>query len=255
MIPEIVFIVPYRDRAPQKKVFECVMPTILEDEKYKIFFVHQHDSRPFNRGAMKNLGFLYIKTQYPQNYKNITIVFHDIDFIPYYKNQFNYKTKPGIVKHFFGYKWTLGGIVSINAGDFENINGFPNIWTWGLEDNVLQKRCKNAGLIPDRTTFLQAGKDEYKLITLWHGWDRLIDNKINKKIKTDSVIDGFSILKDIEYNTETVSEHISIVNITSFITGEDHVIASKNAKQLNSRLNAKFTTYEKKTKKKFMKMF
>ena len=183
MIPEIVFIVPYRDRAPQKKVFECVMPTILEDEKYKIFFIHQRDSRPFNRGAMKNLGFLYIKTQYPQNYKNITIVFHDIDFIPYYKNQFNYKTKPGIVKHFFGYKWTLGGIVSINAGDFENINGFPNIWTWGLEDNVLQKRCKNAGLKPDRTTFLQAGKDEYKLITLWHGWDRLIDNKIKKKNK------------------------------------------------------------------------
>lgn len=255
MIPEIIFIVPYRDRAPQKKVFECVMPTILEDEKYKIFFIHQQDSRPFNRGAMKNLGFIYIKTKYPENYKNITIVFHDIDFIPYYKNQFNYKTKPGVVKHFFGYKWTLGGIISINASDFEDINGFPNIWTWGLEDNVLQKRCKNAGLIPDRTTFLQGGKDEDKLITLWHGWDRLIDNKINKKIKTNSVLDGFSILKDIKYNTETVSKNISIVNITDFITGEDHIIASKNAKQLNSRFNSKFTSHEKKYKKNFRRMF
>jgi len=255
MIPEIVFIVPYRDRAPQKKVFECVMPSILEDENYQILFLHQKDTRPFNRGAMKNLGFLYIKDIYPNNYKDIIIVFHDIDFLPYYKNQFNYKTKPNVVKHFFGYKWTLGGIISIVAGDFEKINGFPNIWTWGLEDNVLQKRCKKAGYVPDRSQFLQGGKDEGKLITLWHGWERLIDNKIQAKIINESYIDGITIIKNIKYNTEIISKNILMINITNFTTGEKYDLATKNAKILNTRHNQKFTTYKKTVKKKPMRFF
>lgn len=239
--PELVFIVPYRDRAPQKKVFECVMPTILEDEKYKIFFIHQKDSRPFNRGAIKNLGFIYVKTMYPETYKDITLVLHDIDFMPYYKNQFNYKTKKNIVKHFFGYKHTLGGIVSINAGDFEKINGFPNIWTWGLEDNVLKNRCQLANFTPDRSTFYNGGVDEYKLITLWHGWDRIINPKIKRKFYATSNIDGITILKNIKYTVEEQSENISIVHVTNFITGESHLAGNKDTKKMNSRDNKWFT--------------
>ena len=240
-IPEIILIVPYRNRAPQKKVFECVMPTILEDEKYKIFFIHQKDNRPFNRGAMKNIGFIYIKEKYPNDYKNMTLVFHDIDYLPYYKNQFNYKTQKNIVKHFFGYKHTLGGIFSINAEDFENINGFPNIWTWGLEDNVIQTRCRKANLIPDRSRFIQAGSQEDQVITLWHGWDRLINNKIFAKFKATSSIDGVTIIKNIKFDTKEISENIYIVNVTSFITGENHIVALQDASKKDSRKNLTFT--------------
>ena len=238
--PNIIFIVPYRDREPQKKVFECVMPTLLKDYNYKILFIHQADKRAFNRGAMKNLGFIYVRRTWPDAYKNMTLVFHDIDFISYYKDQFNYTAKKGIVKHFFGYKWTLGGIVAINAEDFENVNGFPNIWTWGLEDNILQKRCMAAGYGVDRSTFLQGGVDEDKLITLWHGWDRLINKQILPKFHTTCAMDGITIISNVQYDIENISEGVDMVNISHFTTGEREKIATQGAQQLNSRENRYF---------------
>ena len=56
---------PYRDREPHKMVFSRVMPYILGDSNYRILFIHQKDTRPFNRGATKNIGFLAMKTKYP----------------------------------------------------------------------------------------------------------------------------------------------------------------------------------------------
>jgi len=80
-VPERVFIVPYRDREPHKLVFSRVMPYILGDSNYRILFVHQKDTRPFNRGGIKNIGFHYVKKKWPNDWKNITLIFHDIDFI------------------------------------------------------------------------------------------------------------------------------------------------------------------------------
>ena len=141
-IPKRVFIVPYRNRPQHKFFFSKYMSFILEDkDDYEILFSHQCDARTFNRGASKNIGFIAVKNKYPQHYKDITIIFNDVDTIPFTKI-FDYDTTQGVVKHYYGYKYALGGIVVIKGGDFEKINGFPCYWGWGMEDNALQKRCE-----------------------------------------------------------------------------------------------------------------
>lgn len=154
--PKLVFIVPYRDRVQHKQFFTKYMDFLMEDyqkEDYEVFFIHQCDNRPFNRGAMKNLGFLAIKNKYPNEYNTITFVFNDVDTLPYTKNLLPYETTHGVVKHYYGFTFALGGIFSITGGDFEKINGFPNLWGWSQEDNMIQQRAINGGLKIDRSVF------------------------------------------------------------------------------------------------------
>jgi hypothetical protein len=73
--------------------------------------------------------------------------------MPSSKNLFDYSTTRGIIKHFYGYDHTLGGIVSVNGKDFETMNGFPNFWGWGLEDNGLLERAQLYNIKIDRSNF------------------------------------------------------------------------------------------------------
>ena len=61
-----IFIVPYRNRGGQLRVFLSHMKYLLEDhpvEEYRIYIAQQADNRPFNRGAMRNIGFLEAKKE------------------------------------------------------------------------------------------------------------------------------------------------------------------------------------------------
>ena len=211
-IPEIIFIVPYRDREPQKTHFSVYMRYILEDlpkNSYKIYFSHQKDIRSFNRGAMKNIGFLAMKEKYPNHYKNITFVFNDIDCIPNEKNTINFKTTIGKVKHFYGFKFALGGIFSISGSDFEKCNGFPNFWGWGLEDNIINKRILNKNIIIDRSNFFPLGN-----ININHATDnpfRLInDRETSSQLTSD---EGFTDIKNLNYTIEG-----DMINVKNFET-------------------------------------
>lgn len=176
--PNIVFIVPYRNR-PQHKYFflNYMTQTVLKsktnkDDRIEIYFSHQHDQRTFNRGAMKNIGFLAVKKKYPDDYQNMTFVFNDVDTVPF-ANIFNYATVSGVVKHFYGFEYALGGIVAMNGADFEKVNGFPNYWGWGMEDAGLQARCNHHGIQIDRTQFFPIGSPE--ILQLFDGVERLIN--------------------------------------------------------------------------------
>jgi len=236
-LPDIIIIVPYRDRVSQRSAFLKIMPEILKGKNYEIYFAHQRDNRPFNRGAVKNLGFLHVKRKYGLDCKNITIVFHDIDVMPWHPNQFSYQTRHNVVNHFYGFEHALGGILAMKAADFDKINGFPNIWTWGLEDNVLQMRCAKNGIGISRNEFVSISKDNKNIISLWHGWDRLISPNIEPKWRHDNGTDGIRSIRNISmHETPINNDNIMEINITSFETGEP--LSSpfvRNARMRNAR--------------------
>ena len=219
-IPKLIFILPYRNREQQQIFFDAHMKRILEDmpiTDYKIKYIHQTDDRSFNRGAMKNIGFLYVKNKYPNHYKNITLIFNDIDTMPYAKNFLNYETTLGNVKHFYGYKFTLGGIVSIKGEDYEKTNGFPNYWSWGFEDNAFQKRVQNANLMIDRSQFYPIMDDN--ILQMKDGLNRLVNrNEFERYVdeyKYNVINDGFSNITNLVYEED--SNHF--INVSKFETG------------------------------------
>lgn len=228
-IPKLIFIVPYRNRMEHKYFFSLYMSHLLKDISYEIYFSHQSDERPFNRGAVKNIGFLAMKKKYEKDYKKITFIFHDIDIVPF-SNIWDYETSSGIVKHFYGFDYALGGIVSILGEDFEKINGFPNYWGWGKEDSILQDRTIKNQLTIDRTRFYPIGSP--KVLQLFDGVSRLISQKEPWKSKYDNGSDGLSSLSLVNYSIDLESKkpcdneivfpnnNIQIINIHHFLTPE-----------------------------------
>ena len=227
-IPKRIFIVPYRNRVQHKFFFSKYMSYILEDkDDYEIYFSHQCDARTFNRGAIKNIGFLAAKNKYPQHYKDITFIFNDVDTIPFTKI-FDYETTHGVVKHYYGFKYALGGIVVMKGADFERTNGFPGFWGWGMEDNVLQKRCEAVGLTIDRSVFYNIGSPE--ILQLFDGISRIISKKDPWRGEHDDGVDGLRTITQLKYTIDVKSENpndniftvnnprISVVNVSTFLT-------------------------------------
>ena len=231
-IPKVVFVVPYRNRPQHKFFFSNYITSVLKgseiESHYEIYFAHQCDARAFNRGATKNIGFLAVKEKYPNDYLNITFVFNDIDTIPF-SNIFDYRTTSGIVKHFYGFTYALGGIVAMTGKDFEKTNGYPNFWGWGMEDNVLQKRCESADLVVNRDQFYPIGSPD--ILQLFDGVSRLINKKDPYRATHDNGIDGLQTIHKLSLSIDSesknpvdnihivISDRIFVINIDTFMTG------------------------------------
>jgi hypothetical protein len=235
-IPKLIFIVPYRDREREKHHFSIYMKYIMEDynkDDYEIYYSHQTDSRMFNRGATKNIGFMVMKEKYPNDYKNITFVFNDIDTLPAMKNLFDYITYPGTVKHFYGFTFALGGIVSITGGDFEKCNGFPNNWGWGLEDNALNDRVLQQSLTINRDQFLPVHSKN--IIHLYDNPTRLVNTREPLAYVSGKLIDNLNNISNLYYsivnnaNTNTINED---TNKLSAIKQNEYIINIHNFETL-----------------------
>lgn len=215
MSPSLIFIVPYRDREQQQIFFAKQMNTVLSDREpnsYKILYIHQTDTRKFNRGAMKNIGFLVVKSMYPNDYKDITLVFNDVDTMPYSTGFLKYDTARGTIKHFYGFKFALGGIVSITGCDFEKINGFPNFWGWGYEDNALNERALKHKLLIDRSQFYPIL--DKNILHLMDGFERIV-NRTENKTNSEEGVGG---INGLEYN---VDDSCGFINVMKFNTEID----------------------------------
>jgi hypothetical protein len=230
LVPQKIFIIPYRNRIQHKFFLSKYMTFLLEDEapgNYEIYFSHQSDTRPFNRGAVKNIGFLAMKNKYPAHYKDMTFIFNDVDTMPFDKI-FNYDTHHGVVTHLYGFNFALGGIVIFKGADFEKINGYPNYWGWGMEDNVLQQRCLKYGVQIDRGQFVSIGCQD--VLQLFDGIKRIVVRNALQDAKHDNGIDGIRTIRGLRYEINVQSTnpddnvhvvenpYIYMINIFAFKT-------------------------------------
>ena len=128
----------------------------------------------------------------------------------------NYETKRGMIKHFYGFNFTLGGIVSITGYDFENMNGFPNYWGWGYEDNVLHNRALNKGLYISRSNFFKIG--DSSILHLIDDFKKILDKTNHDNCKTDNFDNGINYIENLfsttsnTLRTETATKSSTNVN-------------------------------------------
>jgi hypothetical protein len=128
------------------------------------------------------------------------------------KGLLNYETTQGNIKHFYGFDYALGGIVSITGHDFELLNGFPNFWAWGFEDNLLYKRAQLAKIKVDRSTFYPY-KDP-NIIQIFDGFEKIVNkNEFNRYMQNTK--EGLNTIYSITCDHD---ESSGFLNVTNFIT-------------------------------------
>lgn len=149
--------VPYRNREEHLIQFVPGVKEYLNSqgiEDYCIYFGHQADNLPFNRGMTKNIAARYAFED-GCDY----IAWHDIDMIPEIGGGANYScpgkypvhiaTSISQMDYKLEYSEYFGGVVLFTKAQVEKINGYSNeYWEWGMEDDDLFWRCYLEGLVP-----------------------------------------------------------------------------------------------------------
>ena len=228
-----IFIIPYRNREEQKHFFIKYMNYLMEDydkESYEIIFAHQNNNLQFNRGAMKNIGFLYAKQKY-EYYKDIIFIFNDVDTLPHKKNLLNFDLEDNEIKHYYGFHFTLGGIFAIKGKDFEKINGFPNFWGWGYEDNVILNRALENKININRSNFFEIGN--HNILHLIDEFSKNISIKARDDYANNNIIDGLNTLKTVHYDKNNLVDILDIHSFTCLYNPNDKTVNTSLFKQEN----------------------
>jgi hypothetical protein len=144
-------VIPYRDRAEHLSEFRQAVPAFFRDDPLhariepRFIVVEQAEGLPFNRGALKNVGFQLLAGEIDY------VCLHDVDLIPV-SADYRWPDRPTmIVRHGIPHPpemipLLLGGVVLLAASQFAAANGFSNsYWGWGFEDVDLRERLSRVG--------------------------------------------------------------------------------------------------------------
>ena len=147
----LAIVVPYRDRPDHLARFLPHIAAYIERDKldcairYTVHIVEQLGAATFNRGAVKNAGFLLARAS--ADY----VCFHDVDYLPLWADYSFVRQPARLIWHGLDPEPDraafLGGVIAFNLADFERVNGYSNdYWEWGYEDDDLRERCRREGL-------------------------------------------------------------------------------------------------------------
>jgi hypothetical protein len=163
MPPRLSIVVPYRDRQQHLVRFVPHMVTYFERDKvdrtipWTLTIVEQVPGKLFNRGLMRNIGFLL--TEDEADY----FCFHDVDYLPIWAD-YQYPQTPARLCWYGAQEVPIdparpdevvvndrnlffGAAVMLNKADFRRVNGYSNdYWGWSFEDIDLRMRCTIEGL-------------------------------------------------------------------------------------------------------------
>ena len=161
-LPRLSIILPYRNRPQQLARFIPHIVAYFQRDKldkdipWRLTIVEQVPGKPFNRGLIKNIGFLL--TEADHDY----FCFHDVDYLPIWAD-YSYCDSPArliwygaeltpfdpAVDGMMAADWNtcFGGVITFPKADFRRINGYSNsYWGWGYEDTELRIRTLAEGL-------------------------------------------------------------------------------------------------------------
>jgi hypothetical protein len=169
----LAIIVPYRERRQHLDQFVPHMRAYFARDKldkdidYRVLIVEQETGLPFNRGALKNAGFLLAEAQ--SDY----CCFHDIDYLPIWADYSpadrptpivwygaeERPIAPGRTKLVAKHNLALffGGALIVPNSIVRAVNGYSNdYWGWGWEDEDVKARFATLNIATGRRkgTFL-----------------------------------------------------------------------------------------------------
>jgi hypothetical protein len=154
--PGLVIVVPFRNRREQLAQFAPHMEHFLDAHPFRILVIEQADGKPFNRGALLNVGFHLAGATAEW------VAFHDVDMLPL-DASCDYSMPASGMRHLAGaaeqfgftnpYTNYIGGVLLSTMPAFESMNGFSNsYWGWGCEDDDLFIRACACGVAIHRTS-------------------------------------------------------------------------------------------------------
>eukprot|EP00095_Tigriopus_kingsejongensis_P010450 snap_masked-scaffold918_size81203-processed-gene-0.2 protein:Tk10450 transcript:snap_masked-scaffold918_size81203-processed-gene-0.2-mRNA-1 annotation:"beta- -galactosyltransferase" len=165
---KLCVLVPFRDRFDELTDFVPHLSDFLNRQgiRFEMFILNQVDEYRFNRAALLNAGFLHGLAHSTCDY----VALHDVDLMPL-NPELSYRypltpmhlAAPGLHPK-YDYATFVGGILLMTSRDFQAVDGMTNnFWGWGLEDDELYARLKEAQLPIQRPQGLLTGpKDTFK---------------------------------------------------------------------------------------------